>query len=200
MAKQIINKIPMKVSDLKHNERNPRKITDERLTMLEKSMRAFGDLSGIVFNTRTGQLVGGHQRSKKIGGAEEIIIDERLAKKNEHGTIAYGHVIYEDERFNVRIVDWDVKTEKASNLAANKHGGTWDMGILSEDLLSLDSDNFDMELTGFTQKDMEDIFAPAEKETVTLETAKQKDVNPDYSEHDHTCPKCGWEWDDKNEE
>jgi hypothetical protein len=160
LAKQIINKIPMKVSDLKHNPRNPRKITDERLTMLEKSMRQFGDLSGIVFNAKTGQLVGGHQRSKKINGAEEIVIEQRLKKKTSQGTIAFGHVDYEGERFAVRVVDWDQKTEKAANIAANKHGGMFDLEILSEDLLELDAANFDMELTGFTKEDMENLFAP----------------------------------------
>lgn len=52
------------ISNLNPAPYNPRKITDKKLAMLQKSMAEFGDLSGIVCNTRTGHLVGGHQRLK----------------------------------------------------------------------------------------------------------------------------------------
>lgn len=56
----------MNVADLMPSSYNPRTITDEKLMMLGKAMQEFGDLSGIVFNIRTGQLIGGHQRIKHL--------------------------------------------------------------------------------------------------------------------------------------
>ena len=49
------------LQDLKENEANPRTITDSQLDALRESMKAFGDLSGIIFNTKSKKLVGGHQ-------------------------------------------------------------------------------------------------------------------------------------------
>jgi len=54
----------MELTDIKSAGYNPRTITDEQLKMLNKSLQTFGDLSGIVYNRRTGNLVGGHQRLK----------------------------------------------------------------------------------------------------------------------------------------
>lgn len=54
---------PMKVKNLKANPENPRTITDAKLLQLKRSMERFGDLSGIVFNRRSGNLGGGHQRA-----------------------------------------------------------------------------------------------------------------------------------------
>lgn len=65
----------MKISDLKPNQRNPRKISNEKLSMLEYSMGMFGDLSGIIYNRRSKQLEGGHQRGKVIPKNAEIVIE-----------------------------------------------------------------------------------------------------------------------------
>ena len=43
----------MKVKDLKPAAYNPRKISKEKLAALKKSLEEFGDLFGIVYNTRT---------------------------------------------------------------------------------------------------------------------------------------------------
>lgn len=157
----------MKVADLKENPSNPRTIEDERLLMLEKSMRAFGDLSGIVFNRRTGQLVGGHQRSKPLPKTAEIKIETHYAKPTEKGTVAEGYVLYEGERFSYREVDWDQQTEMAANIAANKHGGDFDNKLLSQMIFSLENANFDMELTGFTDIDLKEFKMETETKSVT---------------------------------
>lgn len=97
-----------KLSDLKEAEYNPRTITDESFKGLKYSIDEFGDLSGIVFNERTGNLVAGHQRAKAIKakyGNLEIVGDEIRVP---NGDI-----------FRIRLVDWDVSKEKAANVAAN---------------------------------------------------------------------------------
>ena len=197
MAKRLINEMPLTVSDLKPNPLNPRTISEKKHEMLERSMREFGDLSGIVYNIQSKQLVGGHQRTFKINAQEEIVIYQRLNKKTEQGTVAYGHVNYEGEKYAVRIVDWDAKREKAANISANQQGGKWDMKRLSDDLLDLDALNFDMELVGFTPEEMENIFAPKSDETreVTFQVKEgAKELDPNSFDGEHTCPKCGFEF------
>jgi hypothetical protein len=45
------------LSDLKASRTNPREITTQNLTHLIASIDEFGDISGIVFNRRTNELV-----------------------------------------------------------------------------------------------------------------------------------------------
>lgn len=54
----------MRISDLKPAPYNPRKIFTDALEGLKRSLKRFGDLSGIVFNKRTGHA--GHQRVKAL--------------------------------------------------------------------------------------------------------------------------------------
>jgi len=58
--------VKMKLSELKPAEYNPRKITDEAFAGLGNSISRFGLLSHIVWNKRTGNIVGGHQRYKHL--------------------------------------------------------------------------------------------------------------------------------------
>lgn len=92
---------------------NPRKIDDDGAAGLAKSLEKFGDLSGIVFNTRTGELVTGHQRVRQIQAhwpeAKIEVIDV------SRGAIR----IDADRYFNVRVVDWTQAKQRAANVAAN---------------------------------------------------------------------------------
>lgn len=94
---------------------NPRKIGEEAARGLGNSLDRFGDLSGIVFNKRTGELVCGHQRMSQIrqkwGDRHILPIDEAAGL----------HGIRIDDRhfFAVRIVDWSPALQRAANVAAN---------------------------------------------------------------------------------
>jgi len=147
------------LKDLKPNPRNPRKITEEKLKMLKKSLEQFGDLSGFVYNVRSGQLIGGHQRAKALPPDAVLRIENRCPVTSS-GTVAFGYVLIGVERFNYREVDWDEVTEKAANIAANKHGGEFDDDILKEWLLDLDTQNIDMDLTGFDKDELAELMAP----------------------------------------
>lgn len=98
---------PKKMTDLKPANYNPRTISDEALAGLSFSLKTFGDLSGIVWNLRTGNLVAGHQRVKELAKAG--------AEIDEYGLIEHPN----GERFPVRVVDWDVDKEKVANVTAN---------------------------------------------------------------------------------
>ena len=100
------------ISELAADPKNPRKITDDALLGLGASLRSFGDLSGIVFNRKTGHLVAGHQRLKALVSAGA----KSWTMEGNEGFIAHPKT---GERFPVRIVEWDEVTERAANLTAN---------------------------------------------------------------------------------
>ncbi|MFH1416754.1 MAG: DNA methyltransferase [Planctomycetota bacterium] len=105
----VVKKMLKALADLKPAPWNPRSIQPENLAALGYSLEEFGDLSGIVWNQKTGNLVCGHQRLRAL--------------QEKHGDalkLKAGAVLTpEGERFPVRVVDWPKAKEKAANVAAN---------------------------------------------------------------------------------
>jgi hypothetical protein len=130
----------MKLSDLKPARYNARKISDKAFAGLGYSIEEFGDLSGITINTRTGNLVCGHQRCKaiaaKYGDVEIIDIN------NDHMKDCKA-IITPDWIFHVRQVDWPLEKEKAANIAANNQriAGTFIADELDSMLAEIQEDN-----------------------------------------------------------
>lgn len=130
-----IRKIP--VSMIRAAEYNPRidlKPGDPEYEKLKRSIEEFGYVEPLVWNERTGNLVGGHQRFK-------IIINEQQATEVE-----------------VSVVDLDDTREKALNLALNKISGGWDEEKLAQVLAELQESNLDVELTGFDLNEAIDLI------------------------------------------
>ena len=153
----------MKIKDLKPADYNPRKISDKQLEMLKKALTEFGDLSGIVFNRQTGNLVGGHQRLKCLP-ADAKIEKKELKKITKTGTAAQGFIVIEGEKYTYREVDWDEVKEKTANIAANKHGGEFDDELLAALLKDLSEiPDFDADLTGFDDKEISNILSSITK-------------------------------------
>jgi hypothetical protein len=150
----------MNIADLKANPGNPRQITDEKHAMLKKSLKKFGDLSGIVFNRRSGLLVGGHQRVKGLPPGAAVTRDRMYKRPTRTGTVAEGFVLFDGERYTYREVDWDQKTERAANIAANQHGGEWDNGKLGEWLRDLQKVGLDPDEIGMTSQELADFLKP----------------------------------------
>jgi hypothetical protein len=100
------------IDTLKEDPVNPRAIGQDALDGLSGSLSEFGDLSGIVFNETTGQLVAGHQRLKALrqAGATEWI--------REGGTGCITHP-QTGEVFPIRIVSWSLDRQRMANLVAN---------------------------------------------------------------------------------
>jgi DNA modification methylase len=113
-----------KISEISAAKYNPRKITDEAMGRLTKSLAEFGNIQPITWNVRTGNVVGGHQRLKvyKAMGKTEV---------------------------DVWAVDLDEQKEKAANIALNKLSGEFDMPMLKDILEEIDTGDLDMEITGF---------------------------------------------------
>lgn len=111
-----LNYVVMKLADLNPAQYNPRKITEEALGGLENTIEEFGLVQNLVWNKRTGNLVGGHQRMKALS--------------NQNITEAM-----------VCVVDLSLEREKALNVALNNPhiAGTFDDGL--QDLLRDIRDN-----------------------------------------------------------
>ena len=142
----------MKVGDLKAAAYNPRKISEAQLAALRQAMEVFGDLGGIVFNRKTGNLVGGHQRVKTLDPSWPI--RSAPIPMDKTGTVARGHIETPFGDISYREVEWEERVERAANIAANRHGGSWDDAKLREVLVGLDDGSGILELTGFNQEDL----------------------------------------------
>ena len=141
------------VGDLQSHPRNPREITDAALIGLGHSIEEFGDVSGIVWNKRNGQLVCGHQRVKVLGDGATF----------EDGAV----VAATGERFPVRVVDWGEEKHLAAMVAANSShiAGDWLpelSGVLDELTTPLEGMFFDLKLDELR----DDVPPPDEEEAV----------------------------------
>jgi hypothetical protein len=141
---------------LASNPKNPRKEwrDDDQREAFRKSLKEFGDLSGIVFNTTSGHLVGGHKRLAefKEDSAATKSVELILPSADEAGTLAYGYVVLSTgTRFAYREVKWNDQKEKAAMIAANRWSAEWDFPALNEILTELSTEElpFDLEITGF---------------------------------------------------
>ena len=182
-----------KIGDLNPNPNNPRTITDVAFAALSKSLGKYGDLSGIIFNRTTGNLVGGHMRLKAFNPNCKIEITKEYNRPTNTGTIAEGYVLVNEERFAYREVEWEQTDETIANIAANKHGGRFDFGKLPDTLLSLDNYGTDMDLTGFDTKEIERIMTGFNKDN----QGKGSGTDPPAGQAtSHRCPKCGYKWED----
>ena len=89
---------------------NPREMDERTLRLLVRSLVRFGWVLPVVANRRTGNIVGGHQRTR----ANEHIIRTR-------GRAADGY-----KKVPVIYVDLSLHEEKALNVALNQISGDWD--------------------------------------------------------------------------
>lgn len=122
----IVETIP--VSSIREASYNPRadlQPQDPEYQRLAKVVDAYGLVLPLIWNRRTGNLVGGHQRLK--------ILRERQVQEVE-----------------VSVVDLDERQERILNLTLNKQSGVWEYQNLSRLLKELDGVR-DLDLTGFAE-------------------------------------------------
>lgn len=167
----------MKLSDLKPAPFNPRTISDKAFSGLGYSIEEFGDLSGLVFNNKTGNLVCGHQRLKaiqdKYGDLE--VEDSKI-------TLPTGEI------FPVHYVDWSLKKEKAANVAANSKyiSGSWDASL--GDLLGeIQADLPDL----FTDLNFEDLLADVPEIEIEPSGSSEDSQESPPRDKEVECPDCG---------
>lgn len=119
---------------MKQYAKNPRRITPKQLEQLKANIQELGDLSGIVHDLNTDEIISGNQRSKVIDINKcEMVITEKYDTPNQQGTVAWGYVIFEGQKLNYRQVRWDERQREKANITANALGGDWDYDILKRD-------------------------------------------------------------------
>ena len=124
------------VKDLLPADYNPRKDLkpgDPEYEKLKRSIEQFGYVEPIIWNEKTGRVVGGHQRLK-------VLTDMGITE------------------VDVVVVDMDTEKEKALNIALNKISGEWDTEKLALVIADLQGTDFDVSLTGFDPEELEDLF------------------------------------------
>ncbi|WP_429845316.1 site-specific DNA-methyltransferase [Brevibacillus sp. FIR094] len=130
-----IRKIPVsQINPAPYNPRVDLQPSDPEYEKLKRSIEEFGYVQLLVWNERSGNLVGGHQGFK-------ILVN------------ALGST-----EVNVSVVDLDDAREKALNIALNKISGDWDEDKLAQVLAELQESDLDVELTGFDLDEAVDLI------------------------------------------
>lgn len=119
---------------MKEYNRNPRKISREQLKQLKANIQELGDLSGIVHDLNTDEIITGNQRSRVIDINKcEVVITEKYDKPTPQGTVAWGYIIFEGQKLNYRQVCWSDQQRAKACITANALGGDWDYEVLKSD-------------------------------------------------------------------
>ena len=124
-----------------YNPRKDLKPGDPEYEKLKRSIEEFGYVEPIIWNKRTGRVVGGHQRLKVLLslGIKEV---------------------------ECVIIEMDDEKEKALNIALNKISGDWDKEKLALLISDLNASDFDVSLTGFEPSELEDLFKDSIKDRI----------------------------------
>ena len=138
------------LDQLRPTANNPRILMQENAEKLDRSLDEMGPVDGIVMNVnpKINELVSGNQRTAKfkISGGK-IILTHRFDEPTSTGTVAYGYVEVDGERWPYREVNWGQTKHNKGVLLANQHAGDEDKDLLAErynELLQVDPDALDM--------------------------------------------------------
>jgi len=124
-----------KLTELMYADYNPRKrltATDSEYQKIARSIDEFGYVDPIIINADN-TIIGGHQRATvlKDKGFDEV---------------------------QVVVLDISKEQEKALNVALNKISGEWNMELLKDLLMELDTNGYDPTLTGFDLDEIESLL------------------------------------------
>jgi DNA modification methylase len=123
---------------LRPDPTNPRRIGDEELEALTRSIRQFGFVQAVLARREDGVVIGGHQR---------LVAARRLG-------LATVPVTY---------LDLSIEQARLLNLALNKISGSWDDQLLARLLADLQSSpSVDLSLSGFGEDEIHDLLRSLE--------------------------------------
>lgn len=159
-----------KVADLIPYARNSRTHSDEQVSQIAASIKEWGWTVPVLIEA-DGGLIAGHGR---------ILAAQKLGIKDVPCMIAEG---------------WTEAQKKAYIIADNKLAlnAGWDNDLLKIELQDLGDLDFDLSLTGFDVEEMAALFL---EPSMDAPDSSSKEIDPDAYAMDHTCPKCGFEYDD----
>lgn len=152
--------------------RNARTHSEAQVAQIAGSIKEFGFCNPVLID-KDGGIIAGHGR---------VLAAQKLGLKAVP-TITLGHLSETQKRAYVL----------ADNKLALNAG--WDDEMLKVELESLHEADFNMDLLGFDAADLS-IAMGFENELATPESSAQE-INVDDYKMSHTCPKCGFEFNDK---
>ncbi len=118
------------IDDLRPDSANPRRISDEELESLTRSIHQFGMVDPIIARRDDKTVIGGHQR---------LLAARRLGLK----------------QVPVVLVDLSEEQARLLNLALNRISGSWDQELLARLLAELkDFPDVDLSLSGFSEDEL----------------------------------------------
>jgi DNA modification methylase len=132
----IVDEVP--IDDLRPDPANPRRISEDELDALERSLRQFGFVQPVLARREDRTVIGGHQR---------LVAARRLGLAT------------------VPVTWLDVTVEQARllGLALNKISGTWDEQLLARLLADLEAvPDVDLTLSGFGEDEVRDLLRSLE--------------------------------------
>lgn len=154
---------------MKEYHKNPRKITQKQLDQLKANIEELGDLSGIVHDLNTDEIIAGNQRSKVIDITKcEIQITEQFETPTPQGTVAWGYVVFDGQKLNYRQVRWDDRQREKANITANALGGDWDFKILNEEFRLSDLGNWGLDKITKELKEVENTRIEVEEDNFKI--------------------------------
>ena len=119
------------IGELRPDPANPRRISDEELETLTRSIREFGLIDPIIARAEDRVVIGGHQRllaARKLGMGQVPVVLVDLSEERAH----------------------------LLNLALNKISGSWDQELLARLLGGLhDVPDVDLTLSGFSDDELQ---------------------------------------------
>lgn len=161
---EIIKKNVEELLPADYNPRKDLKPGDPEYEKLKRSIEQFGYVDPVIWNKRTGSVVGGHQRLKvlKDSGITEL---------------------------ECVVVDLPLEKEKALNIALNKISGDWDKEKLALLITDLQGTDLDVSLTGFDTEELDDLFRDKTKDGI-----KEDDFDVDGELEKPAITKSGDVW------
>ena len=119
------------IGDLRPDPANPRRISDEELESLTRSIREFGLIGPIIARREHKVVIGGHQR---------LLAARKLGLK----------------QVPVVLVDLSEEPARLLNLALNRISGTWGQELLARLLSDLNAvPDVDLTLSGFSEDELQ---------------------------------------------
>lgn len=157
----------MKIKKLNPAAYNPRIELlpgDPDYEKLKQSISRFGHVQPVVWNERTGNVVGGHQSLKVL---------------KDLG--------YED--VDCVVVSLSESEEKTLNVALNKISGRWDIDKLSDLMSELVDEGMAM-LTGYSEDEIKRLTAQVEQTVSAVGELNLEDFAEEAFQN--KCPRCGF--------
>lgn len=153
------------IEELKPHPANPNKHPDVQLALLQKILNEQGWRMPVIVSKTSGYIVSGHGRLE-------------AAKRNGYTKVPVNFQDFENESLELIHLIADNRIHELSHM---------DKGEIKELLCELDSGLYDMEITGFTENEIENLMTETMPEIPEPTEPEGIHVRVDK------CPHCGGE-------